>query len=132
MANKLPDSYKDIFSKKTFMHLATLTPEGSPHVSPVWVDLDGDQIVVNSAKGRFKDKNMRADPRVACSGTDPENPYRSVMVRGKVVKITEEGADEHIDKMARKYLGQEKYPNRQPGEVRVLYYIQPERVATMN
>ena len=132
MTNRVPEEYKDIFAGKAFVHLATRMSDGSPQVSPVWVDLEGGQIVVNSAKGRLKDKNMRADPRVALSVTDPENPYRSVMVRGKVVKITEEGADDHIDKMAKKYLGQDKYPLRQPGEVRVLYYIQPERVVTMN
>ncbi len=132
MAQKLPQKYKDIFSKKAFVHLATRMPDGSPQVSPVWVDLDGDQIVVNSAKGRLKDRNMRADPRVAVSVTDPDNPYRSVMIRGRVVKITEDGADEHIDKMAKKYLGLDEYPNRTPDEVRVLYYIEPERVATMN
>ena len=105
-------------------------PDGSPQASPVWVDMDGEKIVVNSAKGRLKDRNMRADPRVAVSVTDPDDPYRSVMIRGRVVKITEEGADEHIDKMAKKYLGQDKYPYRTPDEVRVLYYIEPERVAT--
>jgi PPOX class probable F420-dependent enzyme len=132
MATKLSQKYKDIFLKKAFVHLATRMPNGSPQVSPVWVDLDGDRIVVNSAKGRVKDKNMRADPRVALSVTDPDDPYRSVMIRGRVVNITEEGADAHIDKMAKKYLGLDVYPNRTPDEVRVLYYIEPERVATMN
>ena len=132
MTRKLSQDNKDIFSKKAFVHLATNMPDGSPQVSPVWVDLEGDQIVVNSAKGRLKDRNIRANPHVALSVTDPDNPYRAVMVRGKVVKITEEGADAHIDKMAKKYLGLDKYPNRGPGEVRVLYYIEPERIATMN
>jgi PPOX class probable F420-dependent enzyme len=132
MSKKVPAEYKGIFTGKAFIHLATRMPDGSPQVSPVWVDLEGDQIVVNSAKGRLKDRNMRADPRVAVSVTDPDNPYRSVMIRGRVVKITEDGADEHIDKMAKKYLGLDEYPNRTPDEVRVLYYIEPERVATMN
>ncbi len=130
MAKKLPDEFKDIFAGKAFVHLTTLMPDGSPQASPVWVDMDGEKIVVNSAKGRLKDRNMRADPRVAVSVTDPDDPYRSVMIRGRVVKITEEGADEHIDRMAKKYLGQDKYPYRTPDEVRVLYYIEPERVAT--
>jgi PPOX class probable F420-dependent enzyme len=107
-------------------------PNGNPQVSPVWVDLEGDRIVVNSAKGRVKDKNMRADPRVALSVVDPDNAYCAVMIQGRVVKITEEGADEHIDKMAKKYLGQDRYPGRSPSETRVLYYIEPERIATMN
>lgn len=132
MTQKLSQKHRDIFSKKAFVHLATCMPDGSPQVSPVWVDLDGDRIVVNSAKGRVKDRNMRADSRVALSITDPDNPYRSIAIRGKVVEITEEGADAHIDKMAKKYLGRDKYPNRAPDEVRVLYYIEPERVAAMN
>ena len=132
MAKKLPEKWKDILSKKAFVHLATRMPDGSPQVSPVWVDVDGGRIVVNSAKGRVKDRNMRRDPRVGLSVTDPDDPYRALMIRGRVVKITEEGADDHIDKMAKKYLGQDKYPNRRPDEERVLYYIEPERVATMN
>ena len=132
MAKKLPEKWKDILSKKAFVHLATRMPDGSPQVTPVWVDIDGGRIVINSAKGRVKDRNMRRDPRVGLSVTDPDDPYRALMIRGRVVKITEEGADDHIDKMAKKYLGQDKYPNRRPDEERVLYYIEPERVATMN
>lgn len=128
---ELPEAYRDIFHKRAFGHLATRMPDGSPQTSPVWVELQGDRIVVNSAKGRIKDKNMRADPRVAMSITDPENPYRSLMIRGRVMKITEEGADKHIDRMAKKYLDKDRYPFRAPGEVRVLYYIEPAKVATM-
>ena len=93
--------------------------------------MEGDHLLVNSAKGRVKDKNMRADPRVALSTTDPDNPYRAMMIRGKVVKITEEGAEEHIDKMAKKYLGKDRFPWGAPGDVRVLYHIEPVQVATM-
>ena len=131
MTQKLSEEQRGIFSKKTFAHLATRMKDGSPQVSPVWVDTDGDYIVVNSAKGRLKDRNMRADPRVALSVTDPDDPYIAIMVRGRVAKITEEGADAHIDKMAKKYLGQDQYPYRTSDEVRVLYYIEPERVGTM-
>ena len=130
MSQELSEEQKGIFSKKAFVHLATRMKDGSPQVSPVWVDTEGDHIVVNSAKGRLKDRNMRADPRVALSVTDPDNPYSAIMVRGRVVKITENGADAHIDKMAKKYLGQDQYPYRTPEEVRVLYYIEPERVGT--
>jgi PPOX class probable F420-dependent enzyme len=132
MAKKLSQKNKDILSKKAFVHLATRMPDGNPQVSPVWIDLDGEQIVVNSAKGRVKDRNMRADPHVALSVTDPDDPYRAVMIRGRVVKITEDGADAHIDKMAKKYLGLDRYPGRGTNETRVLYYIEPERIATMN
>ncbi len=131
MSQKLSEEQKGIFSKKAFVHLATRMKDGSPQVSPVWVDTEGDHIVVNSAKGRLKDRNMRADPRVALSVIDPDNPYSAIMVRGRVVKITENGADAHIDKMAKKYLGQDQYPYRTPEEVRVLYYIEPERVGAM-
>ncbi len=131
MTQKLSEEQRKIFSKKAFVHLATRMKDGSPQVSPVWVDTDGDYIVVNSAKGRLKDRNMRADPRVALSVTDPDDPYIAIMVRGRVAKITEEGADAHIDKMAKKYLGQDQYPYRTSDEVRVLYYIEPERVGTI-
>jgi PPOX class probable F420-dependent enzyme len=127
----IPESFKDFFQKKTFAHLATRMPDGSPQVSPVWIDMEGDHILVNSAEGRIKDKNMRSDPRVALSATDPDNPYRALMIRGRVVKITEAGAEDHIDKMAKKYLGEEKYPFRRTGEKRVLYYVEPVKVATM-
>ena len=98
---------------------------------PVWVDLEGDLVLVNTARGRQKDKNMRRDPRVAMAVIDPENPYRYLEIRGRIAEITEEGADAHIDKMAKKYLGADKYPYRQPSETRVIFKIQPERVNTM-
>ena len=128
---KIPDAFRDILDKKTLVHLATNGKDGGPQVSPVWVDREGDVIVVNSAKGRVKDRNMRRSDRVALSATDPDNPYRALMIQGRVVKITEEGADAHIDKLAKKYLGKDKYPFRSPTEVRVKYYIEPVSVATM-
>jgi PPOX class probable F420-dependent enzyme len=128
---KIPEGFKEIFQKKAIVHLATRMSDGSPQVSPVWIDTEGDLILVNSAKGRVKDRNMRADARVALSMTDPDNPYRALMIRGRVVKITEEGADAHIDKMAKKYLGEDRYPFRNPEETRVLYYVEPVKVATM-
>jgi PPOX class probable F420-dependent enzyme len=131
MAEVIPDKFRDLFDKKAFANLATLMPDGRPQVTPVWCDYDGTHILVNSARGRRKDRNMRRDPRVSLSIMDPDNPYRYVEVRGQVVEVTEEGADTHIDKMARKYLGQDKYPVRQPGEVRVLYRIRPEQTSSM-
>ena len=128
MAETIPDKYKDLFNKKAFAELATLMPDGSPQVTPVWCDYDGQHVLVNSARGRLKDRNVERDPRVALSIPDPDNPYRYLAVRGRVVEITEKGADEHIDKMAKKYLGKDKYPFRQPGEKRVLYKIEPQRV----
>jgi PPOX class probable F420-dependent enzyme len=121
---KLSDAWKAALKKPIFVHLTTVMPDGSPQASPVWIDLDGDAILVNSAQGRVKDKNMRRDPRVALSALDPDNPYTPLMLRGKVVEITSKGADAHIDSMAKKYLGKDTYPFRQPGEVRVLYRIE--------
>jgi PPOX class probable F420-dependent enzyme len=131
MTARIPASHADILDKKAFAHLTTLMKDGSPQTSPVWVDHADGQVVINTAAGRVKDKNLRRDPRVAVSITDPDNPYRALTIRGKVVKITEDGAEAHIDKMAQKYIGQDKYPWRAPNEQRVLYYIEPESVATM-
>ena len=131
MATEIPETYRDLFDKKAFGHLATVMPDGQPQVNPVWCELDGGHVVVNSAKGRQKDRNMRRDPRVTIAISDPENPYRYLEVRGKVVQITEDGADAHIDKLSKKYLGADRYPYRQPGEVRVIYRIEPERITSM-
>ena len=131
MAATIPDPFKDLFTKVAFAHLATLMPDGKPQVTPVWVDYDGDHIRVNSAKGRVKDKNMRRNKQVALSIQDPDNPYRSLAVQGEVVEITEQGADAHIDALAKKYLGKDRYPFRSAGEVRVIYKVRPDKVATM-
>ncbi|MGI9304437.1 MAG: PPOX class F420-dependent oxidoreductase [Gammaproteobacteria bacterium] len=131
MASVIPENYLDLFDKKTFASLATVLPSGHPQVTPVWVDYDGTHMLVNSARGRQKDKNIQRNPIVALSMQDPDNPYRYLEVRGRVTEITEQGADEHIDKMAKKYLGQDKYPYRQPGEVRVLYKIEPQHTTHM-
>ena len=131
MAEQTPASHKDLLNKPAFANLATLMPDGSPQVTPVWVDFDGKDFLVNSARGRQKDKNLRRDARVALSISDPQNPYRYLGVRGRVVDITEKGADEHIDKLTKKYTGEEKYSHRGPGEVRVIYKIEPEHTYSM-
>jgi PPOX class probable F420-dependent enzyme len=125
---EIPDSHRDLFVKPAFAHLVTLMPDGSPQVTPVWIDLQDGMVVVNTAKGRLKDRNMRRDPRVALAISDPANPYRYIQVRGRIAETTEQGADDHINRMARKYLNVEPYPYRQPGEVRVIYRIAPESV----
>ncbi len=132
MADKvIPDSHLDLLNKKAFANLATLMPSGQPQVTPVWVDYDGRFIRINTAEGRQKDKNMQRDGRVAMSIMDPDNPYRYLEVRGHVAERTRDGADQHIDALAKKYLGQEKYPWRKPGEVRVIYKVQPDHTSTM-
>lgn len=125
------DRYRDLLDKKAFAHLATVGPDGAPQVTPVWCDFDGTHLRINTARGRVKDRNLRSDGRVALSILDPDNAYRYVQVRGRVASMTEDGADAHIDALARKYLGQDRYPFRQPGEVRVMVRIVPERVQGM-
>lgn len=131
MAGVIPEKYLDLFQKKAFAHLGTIMPDGRPQVTPVWCDYDGEHIIVNSARGRQKDRNMARDPRVSVELSDPDNPYRYVEIRGRVVEVTEDGADEHINKMAKKYMGVDVYPGRQPGEVRVMYKIKPEHTTSM-
>ena len=131
MSGTIPEAYRDLFQKRAFAHLATIMPDGTPQVTPVWCDYDGAYIRINTAKGRVKDRNMRQNPQVALEIMDPENPYRYLAVRGRVAEITENGADAHIDLLAKKYLGQERYPYRKAGEQRVLYKIQPDRVSSM-
>ena len=132
MPAAIPESYKDLFSKRIFASLATLMPDGRPQVTPVWCDFDGQHVLVNSAKGRQKDRNMRRDPRVSLALVDLDNPYRYLEIRGHVAEVTEEGADAHIDRMAKKYLDKDKYPFRQRGEVRVLYKIEPQHFTSMS
>ncbi len=125
------EKYRDLFDKRAFAHLATLMPDGSPQVTPVWVDFDGAYVVVNTARGRQKDRNLQKDGRVAIEIQDPDNPYRYVEIRGRVAEITEQGADESIDRLAFKYTGSPKYQFRRPGEQRVIYRIKPEKVSGM-
>jgi PPOX class probable F420-dependent enzyme len=124
------DTWRDLLNnKKAFAHVATLMPDGTPQVTPVWIDYVDGKVLVNSAKGRVKVRNLKAGSPVAISIADPDNPYRYVQIRGKVSRVTEEGADRHIDKMAKKYLDKDKYPFAQPGEVRVLFEIEPTNVS---
>lgn len=114
---------------KTFWHLVTLGPDGMPQSTPVWGNTDGTHVLINTAKGRAKDRNMRRDGRVGLSATNPENPYEAVEIRGKVVDIVEgQAAEDDIDNLAEKYLGQRPYPYRQPGEERVIFKIEPTYV----
>lgn len=131
--DSIPSSHQDLLADETrsFAYIATLMKDGSPQVTPIWFNTDGQYILVNSSKGRVKDRNMRARPRVAIVIADPRNPYRYVQVRGRVVEITEIGADDHIDALAYKYLSTLKYAGRTPGMVRITYKISPERVTTM-
>ena len=130
MPAAIPEGFRDLFAKKAFANLATVMPDGQPQVTPVWCDYDGTHVLVNTARGRVKTRNLERDPRVALAIVDPDNPYRHLSIRGRVKEMTEEGADAHIDKLSRRYLGKD-YPLRRPDEVRVLVKIEPEHVATM-
>jgi PPOX class probable F420-dependent enzyme len=128
----IPDKYLDLLQqKKAFAILATVMPDGSPQVTPVWFDYTDSVVRVNTARGRVKARNLKKGAAVAMAIVDPGNPYRYVQIRGRVRRVTEEGADRHIDSLAKKYLGKDKYPNAQPGEVRLLCEIEPTSASGM-
>jgi len=129
MSEQFTEASRALFAKKVLAHVATLGSEGEPHVTPVWCELDGDDIIINTALGRAKARNLASDARVAVSATDPDNPYSVVAIRGTVVEFTTSGADEVIDRLAKKYLDVESYPFRREGEVRVTVRIRPTRIA---
>ena len=117
-----------LLAEPNLAHLATLMADGSPQVTPVWVDFDGTHVLVNTAMGRIKANNLARDPRVALDVTDRNNGYKVLAVRGRVMELTEEGADAHIDKLCKKYTGKDKYTKSSPDERRVILRILPERV----
>jgi PPOX class probable F420-dependent enzyme len=126
----IPDNFRDLLEhKKAFANLATIMADGSPQVTPVWFDYTNGVIRVNTAKGRVKSRTLKPGASVALAIMDPDNPYRYLQIRGRVRKATEAGADAHIDSLAKKYLGKDTYPFRQPGEVRVMYEIEPISVS---
>jgi PPOX class probable F420-dependent enzyme len=133
MANtKIPEKFLPILNeKKAFAHLATVMADGTPQVTPVWFFYRDGKFIVNTARGRTKDRNMAKNKAVALSISDPDNAYAHVSIRGKIVKETEEGADANIDALAKKYMGVDSYPYRSPTEKRVIYEIEPISVATM-
>ncbi|USZ71378.1 PPOX class F420-dependent oxidoreductase [Natronosalvus halobius] len=127
----IPTDFHDLFEKQTFAHVATLLPDGAPHVTPVWVgyDADADRLLVNTERDRRKTKNAENDSRIAISMTDPDNPYRMLSVTGEVDEVTTEGAREHIDELAQRYMGEDEYPNPIQSE-RVIISIRPEHVSS--
>ena len=128
----IPENFHDLLEeKKAFANLATIMPDGTPQVTPVWFDYTGGMIRVNTAKGRVKARNLKEGAPVALSIMDPDNAYRYIQIRGRVKRSSEAGADQHIDSLAKKYLGKDKYPFAQPGEVRVMYEIEPRAANAM-
>jgi PPOX class probable F420-dependent enzyme len=131
LAATLSPGQKKLFEDPNFGHLATLMADGSPQVTPVWVEMEGENILVNTAEGRIKPRNVRRDPRVAISIYNQANPYSAAWIRGRVIEVRAEGADEGIDRLAKKYIGQDRYPWRSPDEQRLTLVIQPERIGAM-
>ncbi len=129
MTGRIPESHLDLFRKQTLGHLATLMPDGHPHVTPVWVDYDGIYILVNTVIGRQKEQNARQRPWVAMDITDSDNISRRLIIRGSIAEITTEGADAHMNKLVRRYMGLDTNPYDTPGETRVILKIKPEYVA---
>ena len=131
--NSITDpSIKSLFENKNFAFVATSMKDGSPHVTPTWVDIENNYILINTAIGRVKQKNVARDPRVSISVADMNNPYHMVTVNGEIVEqIKGEEAERHIDKLAKKYLNKDKYPGRAPGEKRILLKIKPKKVVHM-
>jgi PPOX class probable F420-dependent enzyme len=129
----IPPSHRSLLSDevRAFAFLATTMEDGSPQVTPVWFNTDGEHILINSKQGRVKDENLRQRPRVALAIQDPDDPYRYLQIRGRVIDITTEGAKEHIDRLAYKYKGDEQYRGLLPGDVRVTYVIDPESASVM-
>jgi PPOX class probable F420-dependent enzyme len=131
MAIALNEKQQQFLTGKNFAHIATLSEDGSPQVTPVWIDFDGTHVIFNTEKKRAKTGHLERDPRVSLSIQDANNPYSYIEIRGRVVEMTEEGANEHIDKLAKKYMGKDKYPFHRPGDVRVIVKIEPLKVFGM-
>lgn len=128
---EIDDSVIKLLTGKNFASVATLMKDGSPQNTPTWIDFDGKAILINTAEGRTKQKNVSNDQRIAISIVDQNNPYNMVTIRGKVIEQTSEGADDHIDKLAKRYLGVDKYPFRSPTEKRIILKVAPENVFHM-
>jgi PPOX class probable F420-dependent enzyme len=127
-ATKLTKKAIKLIEGKNFAYLATLLPDGSPHVTPMWIDRDDDTILMNTAIGRVKQRNITRDPRVSISITDSENPYDRIVIHGRVIDQAQEGAEAHIDKLAKKYTGAQKYQKSSPDENRIILRIEPLRI----
>ena len=128
---EIDGSIMQLLTGKNFAFVATLMKDGSPQITPTWIDFDGKIILINTAEGRTKQKNTLRDPRIAISIVDQNDPYNMVTIRGKVIEQTSKGADDHIDKLAKRYLGVDKYPFRSPTEKRIIIKVEPEKVFHM-
>jgi PPOX class probable F420-dependent enzyme len=126
--DQITEPVAKLLRDKNFAFLSTLMSDGSPQVTPTWVDVEDNIILINTTDSRLKHKNTSRDPRVAVSVTDHNNPYNMVTIRGKVIAQTNQGADEQLDKLAKKYLGVDRYPMKSPDEKRIILKIKPEKI----
>ena len=129
MADVLSEKSRELIARPVLASLATLNPDGSPQITPLWVDLDGDDVVFNTAQGRKKARNLERDARVAVTVIDPDDQYNVVAFQGTVTDVASAGADAHIDALAKKYLGVESYPMRREGEVRIRVTVRTDHIA---
>ena len=127
----IPEGYVDLLESSALAHIATIGPDGEPQNNPVWFDWDGEQVKFSQTKTRQKYKNVGREPRLALSIVDPENPYRYLEIRGEVVRVEEDPNNDFINAMAKKYLGVDEYPYHQPGDERIVLYIEPEHTTQM-
>jgi PPOX class probable F420-dependent enzyme len=131
MSTRIEGRAEELLTARNFAHVGTLRANGSVQVSPTWVNVQDGRPVLNTAEGRAWPRNLERDPRITLEVQNMENPYEYVEIRGRVAERTHEGADEHIDELAKKYLGVDEYPMRQPGEQRLIVRIEPEYVKVM-
>ncbi|MDQ2623092.1 MAG: PPOX class F420-dependent oxidoreductase [Actinomycetota bacterium] len=125
--SRIPAEAMYLLEGPHYANVATLNPDGSPQVTPVWINHEGDTVLINTTRDRLKHRNLKADPRVSISVSDSDDPYKALLIQGRVMEITEDGADDHINALAKQYLDQDEYPFAQPGEVRVRVLIHPEK-----
>lgn len=130
-SSRIPEGYEDLLETTALVHVATIGPDGEPQNNPVWFDWDGEHVKFSQTKTRQKYKNVGRDPRLALSLVDPENPYRYIEIRGEVTKIEEDPDNDFINAMANKYLGMDEYPYHQPGDERIVVYVEPEHTTQM-
>lgn len=128
MTTSIPEEFLDLFQKRAFAHFATVMADGTPQITPVWVDFDGEYVLVNSKVGRTKNRNVQQRPSVAIEISDPDNPYRYLMIRGTVVAVETLADTTHIDSLAQRYIGVERYPWGTPDEIRQIFKIRPDHV----
>ncbi len=130
-SSRIPEGYEDLLETTALVHVATIGPDGEPQNNPVWFDWDGEHVKFSQTKTRQKYRNVSRDPRLALSIVDPENPYRYIEIRGEVTKVEEDPDNDFINAMANKYLGLDEYPYHQPGDERIVVYVEPEHTTQM-